>query len=334
MHPLDSPGSNRDSNRAARRGGRGAAPPSTPRTPSRIASLRLAFAALVSFASFGALTGCARGESAEERQLAQLRDEVARVQADHDRFDQRIGALEVQADGDRPERAASTGSAAKDAGRRPPPTPELRVVRLAPADDRAGDDAPIDPRGDGAGAAPGSDDPNDATPRPVIQVQGRAGPREASSAPRGPRPSALDPAARRAYKSALALVNARKYPEALDALAGFLVQWPDHPNADNAMYWRGECYFAQGDFERAAEQFEGTIARFPLGNKAPDALLKLGLSAARLGQADKAKASFDRLEREFPRSDATRRIPPAGAPSRAAPPPGDPRAAPAASRSQ
>ena len=130
-----------------------------------------------------------------------------------------------------------------------------------------------------------------------------------------PQPSAFDAEARRAYDSALGLVNAHQFDRALDALAAFLVKWPDHPNADNAMYWRGECYFAKGEYAHAAEEFEGTIARFPFGNKVPDALLKLGLCHQKLGNAPKAKAYFDRLQRDFPRSEAARRVPGAEASS-------------------
>ncbi len=118
----------------------------------------------------------------------------------------------------------------------------------------------------------------------------------------------LDPEAKRAYDAALILVNARRCDRALDALASFLVKWPDHPYADNAMYWRGECYFARADYERASEQFEGVLARYPAGNKAPDALLKLGVCQQKLGDGAKAKASFDRLAEQYPQSDAARRI--------------------------
>ena len=121
--------------------------------------------------------------------------------------------------------------------------------------------------------------------------------------------SALDPDAKRAYDAALALVGARRYPEALDAFAAFLVRWPDHPNADNAMYWRGESYFAEGELGRAAEQFEGVVARFPLGNKVPDSLLKLGICQQRLKNPAAARAQFSRLQREYPRSEAARRVP-------------------------
>jgi tol-pal system protein YbgF len=91
-----------------------------------------------------------------------------------------------------------------------------------------------------------------------------------------------------------------------------LLRYPDHPYAANATYWRGECYFAQGDYLRAAEQFDAVVTRYPLGNKSSDALLKLGLTQQKLGNPQKAKDYFDKLLREYPRSDAARRIPSQG----------------------
>jgi TolA-binding protein len=79
------------------------------------------------------------------------------------------------------------------------------------------------------------------------------------------------------------------------------------------MYWRGECYFAKGDYTHAAEQFEGVLRRFPAGDKAPDALLRLGMAHDKLGHAAKAKECFDRLAQQFPDSEAARRIPAARA---------------------
>jgi len=108
------------------------------------------------------------------------------------------------------------------------------------------------------------------------------------------------------------LLGQRKYNDALEQFAAFLVKWPDHPFADNATYWRGEAYFAQSDYAHAAEQFEGVVVRFPNGNKVPDALLKLGICQQRLNNPEKAKSYFDKLVREFPKSDAARRIPQGG----------------------
>jgi tol-pal system protein YbgF len=251
---------------------------------------------------------CGRGESAEDRQLAQIREELDRVQAERDGMDQRLNALEIKSADEG--RSASASAHRATVGDAAVGVPQLRVVRLRP--DGAEDDG---------AAGSGSDD--DEANRPALSAAGSGGGNLGvgssrglhSSGSDGVRPSALDPQAKRAYAAALALVNGKHYPEALDAFAAFLMKWPDHPNADNAMYWRGECYFAQGDFTHAAEQFEGTVARFPLGNKAPDALLKLAMSDDKLGNHDAAQQAYDRLARDFPKSEAARRIPSSAAPA-------------------
>jgi tol-pal system protein YbgF len=202
----------------------------------------------------------------------------------------------------------------------------MRVVHLSP------DGAEQTQTSGETASALNGEDPEDTAPRPRIRVSGTAGrgkrgthteqveetmPDEAQTSGTlgppiqsgAPRPSALDPEAKRAYDAALSLVNQKQYGQALEAFAAFLVKWPDHPNADNATYWRGECYFAQGEYARAAEQFEGVLTRFPLGNKVPDALLKLGMSQDKLGNPQKAAQAYERLTREFPRSEAAHRIP-------------------------
>ena len=323
---------------------------SRPSPWSRSSRLLLLFAAAPL-----ALGGCARGRSAEERQIDELRDELARVQSESDKFEERLGKLEVDSADVRGDGLG--GSGGRGGGSTPQParalssprpiaTPPLRVVHL-------GGDGTEEAGGSGetagaVGAPPGDDGPplriqgsgSDAAiytdkgekPRRVQDLtpagsggstafftNANLGPSLASHS--ASRPSALDEEAKRAYDAAIALVNGKRYPEALEALAGFLVHWPDHPNADNAMYWRGECYFAQGDFADAAKEFEGLLARFPLGNKAPDALLKLGICEQRLDNAPLARQRFDRLRRDFPHSDAAKHIPEGAQAVRTASPP-------------
>jgi tol-pal system protein YbgF len=266
-----------------------------------------AFAAWLA-CSLPALGGCAH-EASEERMLADLSKGVEHDQSFVDRTEPRINEKEQLAKGPAIEGTVPARGGATRTG-----------------------DGPEQGAEPGEAAALNGDDPNDTTPRPVIRIVGvrparrgspgvdridevlpdepanggQAGPAIRANAPP---PSALDPEAKRAYDAALGLVNGHQYDQALDAFAAFLVRFPDHPNADNAMYWRGECYYAKGEFARAAEEFEGAVLRFPLGNKVPDCLLKLGLCQQKLGNQDKAKTYFDRLSHDFPRSEAARRIP-------------------------
>lgn len=261
----------------------------------------------------GILGGCAR--SAEERQLDNMRVDIDRLQDERDRLERTDLA---------PERPPSAPSPSTASGSAP------AHVSSAPPSTSTSDPAHLPPGSGGPGLAAESDesasddyaDPDDTTPRPRIRVLGS--PRvtghdyeqvdEAAVPPADPgRPHTLDPQAKPAYDAAMSLVSAKKYDAALDALAAFLVKWPDHPYADHAMYWRGECYFARGDYAHAADQFEGVVARFPAGAKVPDALLKLGMSQQKMGNAPKAKESFERLLRDFPQSEAARRLTSTGA---------------------
>lgn len=233
---------------------------------------------------FALVSGCAHAQTAEEKQLAEMRETMSRMQLERDRMDQRIEALELAVAEEKSPSAASTAN--KSAQAVPPPS-QGGVVQLGGGD-----------RGE-------NDDPNAPDSRPKIEVSGGgAGARAAVT-----RSSSLDPDAKKTYEQGLQQVQGKQYDKGLDTLAAFLVKWPDHPYAENAMYWRGEAYFAKGDYAKAAEQFEAVLSRFGGGNKGPDALLKLGMCSDRQGASDRAREYWDRLKRDYPRSDAAKKIP-------------------------
>jgi len=257
---------------------------------------------LVACASACAI-GCGRPETAADRHFAELDEAVRRMQADHDKVDQRLSNIEIAMADDKKERDTAKRAAGADKPAAPP-----RVVQLG-------------------GAAEDSEDANSDGGRPEIRLSGTPGVPGSTRAVRGktagrrddadlgglradgPRSSALDPDAKKAYESALALVQNKQFDRGLEGLTAFLVRWPDHPFAENATYWRGEAYYGQGEYLRAAEQFEAVLARFGSGSKGPDALLKLGLCHDRLGSPQRAREYWDRLKSEYPKSDAARRIP-------------------------
>lgn len=155
--------------------------------------------------------------------------------------------------------------------------------------------APEAPREGGRG--PSAMAPESAVPLGSTAANAHATLGDATSSVRDPRSTA-------AYDAAVADARGGQCPRAIEGLASFLVRWPDHPHAASAMYWRGECLLATGDARRAAEQFEGALARSASAHLSAGTLFKLAQSYRRLGDRERARSFAERLQREFPTSDA------------------------------
>ena len=67
-------------------------------------------------------------------------------------------------------------------------------------------------------------------------------------------------------------------------------RFPRHDFADNAQYWLGETFYARKQYSEAVASFRAVVERWPTGNKAPDALLKLGFSLVQQGEKEKGRA--------------------------------------------
>ncbi|MSO89108.1 MAG: tol-pal system protein YbgF [Rhodospirillaceae bacterium] len=88
--------------------------------------------------------------------------------------------------------------------------------------------------------------------------------------------------------------------KAEQALAAFVAAHPEHKLAGNAQYWLGETFYVRNDYARAATAFGEGYKKYPKGDKAPDLLLKLGMSLAALGQKQPACAAYAQIDREIP----------------------------------
>ena len=96
------------------------------------------------------------------------------------------------------------------------------------------------------------------------------------------------------------LVRSEDLVKAERAFEEFLTAHADHELADNAGYWLGETHYVREDYDRAAAVFVEGYTTSPTGAKAPDNLLKLGMSLSRLGRGDEACATFQELGERFP----------------------------------
>ncbi len=109
------------------------------------------------------------------------------------------------------------------------------------------------------------------------------------------------------YQYAFDLLRQTKYADAEKALATFVDEYPDHPLAGNASYWLGETYYVRKDYNNAALTFAETFKKYPQSGKAPDSLLKLGMSLAALGETADACKALHELSARYPKApDATK----------------------------
>ncbi len=102
------------------------------------------------------------------------------------------------------------------------------------------------------------------------------------------------------YDHAFSLLVQQDFAAAERALRAFVEAHPDHPLASNAQYWLGETFYVRGDNAQAAVTFAEGYQKYKNGSKAPDNLLKLGMSLASLGETDKACTTLGELRRRFP----------------------------------
>ncbi len=102
------------------------------------------------------------------------------------------------------------------------------------------------------------------------------------------------------YNFAFGLLRQAEYKDAELAFKAFLQKHPSDPLAANAQYWLGETYFVRNDFAAASAAFAEGYQKFPQGAKAPDDLMKLGISLGNQGRKQDACFAFARLERDFP----------------------------------
>lgn len=90
------------------------------------------------------------------------------------------------------------------------------------------------------------------------------------------------------------------------AAVGFRQYLEEHPNTaltDNALYWLGECYYRQGKFARALEQFDQILARFAGGDQVASALLKKGYAYLEMGQRAQGIVQLQKVVCEHPGTD-------------------------------
>jgi len=113
-------------------------------------------------------------------------------------------------------------------------------------------------------------------------------------------PSSDDPD--EVYRNAYEFILQGDYPTAEAGFRNHVDRFPADPKTADARYWLGEAMLGQKKYRDAAEVFLGASRDYPDAAKAPDMLLKLGVSLKALNQRDVACATFKEVTKRYPRS--------------------------------
>ncbi len=104
------------------------------------------------------------------------------------------------------------------------------------------------------------------------------------------------------YEKHYEMLLRRQFGEAEAGFRQFLEKHPEHSLAGSAQYQLGETFYAQANYQEAARNFLQGYKNYPKSRRAPDSLLKLGLSLRKLDQRDQACAALSSVSTEFPRA--------------------------------
>jgi tol-pal system protein YbgF len=91
-----------------------------------------------------------------------------------------------------------------------------------------------------------------------------------------------------------------QFADAEQGFKDFVAKYPEHNLAGSAEFKLGETFWAQQDYAAAAQAYLSSYKQWPKGRRAPDSLLKLGLSMARLEKKDQACSLLSSVDSEYP----------------------------------
>ena len=104
------------------------------------------------------------------------------------------------------------------------------------------------------------------------------------------------------YDVATAALKDCRYEIAEQRFRNYLDQHPKDRLTPDATFFLGESYFRRARPREAAEQYLKVTVDFPRAPRAPESLVKLGLSLEKLGAKEQACAAFGEVGRKYPAS--------------------------------
>ena len=104
------------------------------------------------------------------------------------------------------------------------------------------------------------------------------------------------------YEFAVSFMKIGDYETAEYALKEFINKNKDHDLAGNAQYWYGETFRIRQLYSDAATAYLDGYQNYPKSKKAPDNLLKLGITMVQLGEKDQGCKMIIGIKKQYPKA--------------------------------
>ena len=104
------------------------------------------------------------------------------------------------------------------------------------------------------------------------------------------------------YEFAVSFMKIGDYGTAEFALKEFIQKNKEHDLAGNAQYWYGETFRIRQLYSDAATAYLDGYQNYPKSKKAPDNLLKLGITMVQLGEKDQGCKMITGVKKEYPKA--------------------------------
>ena len=104
------------------------------------------------------------------------------------------------------------------------------------------------------------------------------------------------------YEFAVSFMKIGDYETAEFALKEFIEKNKDHDLAGSAQYWYGETFRIRQLYSDAATAYLDGYQNYPKSKKAPDNLLKLGITMVQLGEKDEGCNMIAGIKKQYPKA--------------------------------
>jgi tol-pal system protein YbgF len=176
---------------------------------------------------------------------------------------------------------------------------QAQQMSMRQAEAGADGTAPVPASPDAGALASATPAPDAPTLRPYAPGNGVLGTLPAPRPSQGAPTAAANP--RVEFDAAMNLLSRAQYDKASQAFRAFADAHPEDERAPAALYWKGDiAYSTKKDYDEAARDFVELLKKYPSAPRAPEGMLKLGLSLFGLGKMKEGCETLAALPAQYP----------------------------------